>query len=262
MAVSYDTIGVDYAALGRPDPRIARRILDTLGTASKVLNVGAGTGSYEPADRQVVAIEPSEEMIRQRGPGTAPAIQGVAEKLPFADREFDASMAILTIHHWADKALGLSEMRRVTRGRIVIVTFDPAHPGTWLGDYLPQLRELDAEQMPPMEFYADHLRDVEASPLAVPRDCTDGFLYAYWARPEAYLDPRIRRGSSSFWALPDTEAGLASLQRDLESGEWDRRYGHLRDMDAFDVGYRLVLSTAPAGTEKSFDRSPAHERTA
>lgn len=248
MAVSYDTIGLDYAALRRPDPRIARRILDALGTAAKVLNVGAGTGSYEPADREVVAIEPSAEMIRQRGPGRAPAFQGVAEELPFVNAEFDASMAILTIHHWASPARGLSEMRRVTRGRIVILTFDPAHPGTWLGDYLPQLRELDARQMPPMGFYADHLGDVEASPLPVPRDCTDGFLYAYWARPEAYLDPRIRRGSSSFWALPDAEAGLASLHRDLESGEWDRRYGHLRDMDAFDAGYRLVWA-ALDGTE-------------
>lgn len=249
MAQPYDTIGVDYAALRRPDPRIARCILDALGTASRVLNVGAGTGSYEPADRQVIAVEPSQEMILQRAPGAAPAIQGVAEQLPFADGEFDASMAILTIHHWADQAQGLREMRRVTCGRIVILTFDPAHPGTWLGEYVPQLRELDARQMASMEFFADHLPNVEVSPLPVPHDCVDGFLYAYWARPEAYLDPRIRRGSSSFWVLPDAEGGIVRLGRDLESGEWDRQYGHLREMNAFDAGYRLVVSNASAGTE-------------
>jgi ubiquinone/menaquinone biosynthesis C-methylase UbiE len=239
---TYDSIGVDYSDLRRPDPRIAQRILEALGPASTVLNVGAGTGSYEPAGKQVTAIEPSAEMIRQRASATR-AIQGRAENLPFADQEFDASMAVLTVHHWADKAKGLKEMRRVTRGPVVILTFDPAHRGCWLTDYLPRLIELDEAQMPPLSDYAKWLGPVEISPVPVPKDCTDGFLYAYWRRPEAYLDPRIRRGSSSFWALEEVEQGLASLERDLESGAWERRHRHLLDLDELDTGYRLIKTT-------------------
>lgn len=240
MQATYDRIGVDYSDLRKPDPRIAQRILEALGPASSVLNVGAGTGSYEPAGKQVTAIEPSAEMIRQRSATTAPATQGRAESLPFSDGTFDASMAVLTVHHWEDQAKGLQEMRRVTRGPVVILTFDPAHRGCWLTDYLPQLIELDEAQMPPLSDYAKWLGPVEISPVPVPKDCTDGFLYAYWRRPEAYLDSRIRRGSSSFWALEDVEQGLASLAQDLESGAWERRYFDLLGLDELDVGYRLV----------------------
>lgn len=246
MQAAYDRIGIDYSALRKPDPRIAQRILDALGPAPTILNVGAGTGSYEPAGRQVTAIEPSAEMIRQRGPLAAPAIQGRAEELPFADDSFDASMAILTVHHWKDKAKGLQEMRRVTRGCIVILTFDPVHRGCWLTDYIPQLIALDEAQMPPLSHYAKWLGAVEISPVPIPKDCTDGFLYAYWRRPEAYLDPRIRQGSSSFWALEDVEQGLASLARDLESGSWEQRYRDLLDLDELDAGYRLVVSHGAA----------------
>lgn len=188
----------------------------------------------------MTAIEPSAEMIRQRGESAAPAIQGRAEELPFADRSFDASMAILTIHHWTDQAKGLREMRRVTRGPVAILTFDPAHLGCWLTDYLPQLIALDEQQMPPLDFYGEQLGAVEIAPVPIPKDCSDGFLYAYWRRPEAYLDPRIRRGSSSFWALEDVQHGLDRLAQDLESGAWARRYGYLLDLDELDVGYRLV----------------------
>lgn len=241
MDAKYDTIGLDYAALRKPDPRIARVIEAALGSADTVLNVGAGTGSYEPVDRTVTAIEPSIEMIRQR-PADAPrAIQASAKDLPFEDDTFDASMAILTIHHWPDKAAGLREMRRVTRGPIILLTFDPAHR-PWLTDYLPELIALDDAQMPRLSDYAEWLDPVEIAPVMVPHDCSDGFLYAYWRRPSAYLDPRIRSGSSSFWTLEGVENGIGKLRRDLETGEWAHRYADLATLDAYDAGYRLIVS--------------------
>jgi SAM-dependent methyltransferase len=241
MAAKYDSIGINYAELRRPEPRIAALIHQALGSARTVLNVGAGTGSYEPADRQVTAVEPSAEMIRKRGPDAAKAIQASADALPFDDGAFDAAMAILTIHHWPDKEAGLREIRRVTRGPIVLLTFDPA-ARPWLTDYLPQLVALDEKQMPALSDYARWLGPVQLTPVLVPHDCRDGFLYAYWRRPEAYLDARIRSGSSSFWAIADAEAGLQQLQQDLEKGEWQRRYGALLELDAYDAGYRLVIA--------------------
>ena len=244
MAARYDTIGINYAQLRRPDNRIANQIHRALGTATSVLNVGAGTGSYEPADRKVTAVEPSIEMIRKRPPSAAPCVQACAENLPFDDRSFDAAMAILTVHHWSDIGAGLREMRRVTRGPIVLLTFDPAcRP--WLTDYLPELAELDDLRMPAMSDYAEWLGTVAVEPVLIPHDCTDGFLYAYWRRPEAYLDERIRSGSSSFWALTDVDKGLERLSNDLETGKWDRSYGHLRSRDSYDAGYRLVIGTRP-----------------
>lgn len=241
MAARYDSIGANYAELRRPDPRIAAAIDRALGESETVLNVGAGTGSYEPADRRVVAVEPSIEMIRKRSPSAAPAVQASAEDLPFEDDAFDASMAILTVHHWTDKEAGLREMRRVTRGRIVLLTFDPAHR-PWLTNYLPQLAALDEAQMPPIADYERWLGRVEVTPVPVPHDCSDGFLYAYWRRPEAYLDSHIRSGSSSFWAIGDAEAGLKRLERDLDSGEWESRYAGLLAIDAYDAGYRLIVA--------------------
>lgn len=241
MSALYDRIGVNYAALRRPDPRIAKAIEAALGSAKTILNVGAGTGSYEPADRELIAVEPSLEMIRKRGPQAAPAIRATADRLPFADQSFDAAMAILTIHHWPDKQAGLREMRRVARGPLLLLTFDPAHR-PWLTDYLPQLARLDEAQMPRLSDYEKWLGQVRIAPLLVPHDCSDGFLYAYWRRPAAYLDPRIRSGSSSFWAIEDSQAGLNRLAQDLESGEWQRRYADLLAREEYDAGYRLVLS--------------------
>ena len=253
MPAKYDTIGRNYAALRRPDPRLARIIEAALGPARTVLNVGAGSGSYEPAGRAVIAVEPSREMIRKRPPAAAPAVQtqvvrATAQHLPFADDSFDAAMAILTLHHWPDQAAGLGEMRRVTRGRIVLLTCDPAHR-PWLTDYLPELAALDDAQMPAMADYARWLgRDgcdasVTITPVPVPHDCVDGFLYAYWRRPAAYLDPLLRSGSSSFWALGSAaDAGLDALRRDLDSGAWQRRYADLLALDAYDAGYRLVVA--------------------
>jgi SAM-dependent methyltransferase len=188
-----------------------------------------------------MAVEPSREMIGKRRPAAAKAIQACAENLPFDDRSFDASMAILTIHHWTDKEAGMREMRRVTRGRIVLLTFDPSYR-PWLTDYLPELAALDEAQMPTMSAYEQWLGSVQIAPVLVPHDCSDGFLYAYWRRPAAYLDARIRSGSSSFWAISNAEAGLQNLRRDLESGAWERRYAELLTLDAYDAGYRLVVA--------------------
>jgi SAM-dependent methyltransferase len=241
MTAKYDSIGINYDQLRKPDPRIAAAIQEALGQAETVLNVGAGTGSYEPIDRQVTAVEPSLEMIRQRSPSATKVMQASAEDLPFDDDAFDASMAILTVHHWSNKELGLREMRRVTRGRIVLLTFDPSHR-PWLTDYLPELATLDEAQMPTMSDYERWLGAVRVAPIPVPHDCSDGFLYAYWRRPEAYLDARIRSGSSSFSAIGSPETGLRRLRQDLETGEWERRYAELLSNDTYDAGYRLVVT--------------------
>ena len=150
MTALYDTIGIDYARLRRADPRIAAQIDHALAHARTVLNVGAGAGSYEPANRAVTALEPSAEMIAQRPPGAAPVVQGSAEAIPFADRSFDAVMGVLTIHHWPDQRGGIRELCRVARERVVLLTFDPqARP--WLTDYLPELVALDEAAMPSLD---------------------------------------------------------------------------------------------------------------
>lgn len=242
MEPYYDTIGLNYADLRKPDPRIKEMISIALGPAKTVLNVGAGAGSYEPTDRHVTAVEPSIEMIRQRPASDATVIQGFAEDLPFDDNTFDASMAILTIHHWVDQAKGIDEMRRVTRGNIVILTYDPDFRDFWLLDYLPELIALDDKQMPKLEAYQEWLGDVTTTPIPIPHDCTDGFLSAYWRRPRAYLDSKVRAAMSPFWALGDISDALKKLEHDLESGRWAERYNNLINLDTYDCGYRLVTT--------------------
>jgi SAM-dependent methyltransferase len=208
------------------------------------VNVGAGTGSYEPRNLEVVAVEPSETMIDQRPVGAAPVIRAYAEDLPFEDRSFDAAMAVLTDHHWADHARGLAEMMRVAR-RVVLFSWDPAtvYDGWVVRDYFPSAREL----IPDGYRFAHtlvRLGDARAESVPVPHDCLDGFLHAYWRRPEAYLSDEVRAGISVFAALKpaDAKEGVERLRRDLESGEWMRRHGHLMDLDELDLGYRLVVA--------------------
>lgn len=241
MTARYDRIGINYAALRQPDPRIEAAIHTALGDARTILNVGAGTGNYEPRGRKVTAVEPSPAMIARRSPYAAPVIRANADDLPFPDQSFDAAMAILTVHHWPDKAAGLREVRRVSRGRIVLLSFDPAHR-PWLTDYFPELAALDEAQMPALADYARWLGPVRIAPLPVPHDCRDGFLYAYWRRPQAYLDPRILSGSSSFWSIGNVEAGLHRLAADLDSGAWHRRHAQLLTQDSYDAGYRLIIT--------------------
>ncbi len=239
---AYDRIGIGYAARRRPDPRIAARITAALGPAQRVLNVGAGAGSYEPADRSMTAIEPSAEMIRQRPPSPANVMQGHAEALPFEDNSFDAAMAVLTVHHWSDQGRGLAEMRRVSRGRVVILTYDPAFRGFWLADYVPALVTLDDARMPAMADYTRWLGPVETTPVPIPHDCIDGFLCAFWRRPHAYLDPQVRSAMSSFAMVGDVTNAMARLASDLDDGSWQRRHADLMALDERDLGYRLIVS--------------------
>ena len=242
MASDYDIIGIDYARLRKADPRIAAAIISALGPARTIINVGAGAGSYEPAGRDITALEPSITMIRQRPASAARVVQGVAEALPFADACFDAAMAVLTIHHWTDPAKGLAEMRRVARGPVVILIYDPAFRGFWLADYVPELVSLDDAQMPPLSLCSDVLGPVTVTPVPIPHDCEDGFLCAWWRRPAAYLDPRVRAAMSSFARIGDVTPALARLTDDLADGGWMARYGHLMTRDSLDLGYRLVVA--------------------
>lgn len=250
MGADYDRIGIGYSGVRQPDPRIAARIEAALGNAHTVLNVGAGTGSYEPTDREVTAVEPSAEMIAQRPPGSAPVAQASAEGLPFDDDSFDVVMAILTDHHWRDRAAGFREMLRVARRRVVVLNADPGLAECfWLTrDYLPGLTGL----IPPRYRHTDHWRqelqrllgEVELRPVPVPADCRDGFYQAYWRRPRAYLDHEIRNGTSVFHLLPSPEvfAAMERLRRDLDDGAWEHRYASLRDQPDLDVGLRLVIA--------------------
>jgi ubiquinone/menaquinone biosynthesis C-methylase UbiE len=240
----YDTIGRTYAQARRADPRIATKILSALGDARTVVNVGAGTGNYEPGDRSVVAVEPSLTMIRQRRPDAAPAVQGVAEQLPFADGAFDAAMATLTVHHWSDQVAGLRELRRVA-ARQVILAFDPwTSGGYWLvDDYFPEYRALESEwNAPTPDDIGRHLHVQRVEVVPVPGDCTDGFGGAYWQRPEAHLDPVVRAGMSWLAQLDPSivERNVARLAAELADGRWDEKYGHLREQDSIDLGYRLI----------------------
>lgn len=241
--VDYDVFAEDYAVVRRPDPRIASAIWAALGAARIVLNVGAGTGSYEPSDRDVTAVEPFAEMIAARPVDAAPAIQGSAEALPFTDGSFDVAMAILSIHHWRDQDAGLAEMCRVAQ-RQVILTWDPGFADAlWLvRDYLPQIAALDRQLFRPIEEVVDALGGGEVQAVAVPHDCTDGFMCAYWRRPEAYLDPRVRGGISTFARMDPAEVGPAMerLRTDVDSGAFWTRHADLADRSSMDFGYRLI----------------------
>jgi SAM-dependent methyltransferase len=245
--VRYDAIGRGYSAYRRPDPRIATAVLDALGDAATVVNVGAGTGSYEPSDRPVIPVEPSTAMALQRDATRPPAVLGVAESLPLADGTADAAMAMLTMHHWADVDRGLAELARVARRRIVLLTIDTeVQAQMWLlRDYFPDIAERDGRTFPRIAHVAEHLdAPTRVVTVPVPANCTDGFGLAFWDRPEAVLDPGARAATSGFALLDKAREadGLARLARDLETGAWDRAYGHLRTLPALDVGLRLLVT--------------------
>jgi SAM-dependent methyltransferase len=238
----YERIGAGYTQRRRADHRLARAITQALDGAASVVNVGAGAGSYEPAGPGTVAVEPSATMIAQRRADGAPCVRGCAEALPFGDRTFDAGLAVLTIHHWSDWRAGLHELARVARRRLVLFTWDPESDGFWLvRDYLPGMLAADRRRFPDLGALRGALGDVQVARISIPHDCTDGFLGAYWRRPDAYLDASVRRSISSF-AREELAAGIARLARDLESGAWVRKYGHLLQRTELDIGYRLVVA--------------------
>jgi SAM-dependent methyltransferase len=241
----YDTIGRTYSSARRPDPRVGARISQALAGTQSVINVGAGTGSYEPP-QTVLAVEPSQVMIRQRPAGSAPVVQARAEQLPVADRAADAVMALLTMHHWSDPDAGLAELRRVARRRVVIFTWDQdVTREFWLlREYLPEAAAFDETRAMPLVRLADLLGGARIEPVLVPRDCTDGFAAAYWCRPEAYLDPAVRAGMSIL-AEPGDEVvrpGLRRLAADLAAGRWHENHRDLLGHEEFDAGYRLLIA--------------------
>lgn len=243
MTAVYDRIGIGYRDLRTPDPRIAAQLHAALGAAHTVVNVGAGAGSYEPAC-ELVAVEPSALMLSQRPLGSAPAIQAVAESLPFADMVFDASLAILTTHHWTDAQAGLAELVRVSR-RQVVLTWDAAFTASqfwFLTDYLPEAGERErglAEARTVLRTWPD----AQLQPVPIPWDCTDGFFAAYWRRPEAYLVPAVRASISGLALLaPElVDRAVRRLATDLDSGAWASRHADLLGLEELDCGYRLVV---------------------
>jgi SAM-dependent methyltransferase len=242
----YDRIGGQYRRGRREDPRIAARIRAALQDASPVVNVGAGSGSYEPRNRPVVAVEPSAVMLAQRPAGAAPAVRAVAEALPFGDGAFGAAMGVLTVHHWRDRGRGLAEMRRVSRGPVVLFLRDPqVAPLWWLHHYFPATARLEASRETTLGQVTQMLGGrLNVIPVPIPAHCTDGFNAAYWRRPRAYLDPQIWRPMSALALIPEADRadGMYRLQADLDSGEWDPRWGHLLALDELDLGYRVVTA--------------------
>jgi SAM-dependent methyltransferase len=244
----YDTVGRTYRATRQADPRVAAQIGQALADSGSVVNIGAGAGSYEPAET-IAAIEPSQIMIDQRPPGAAAAIRAAAEHVPLRDNCTDAALAVLTVHHWADLAAGIAEMRRIARYRLVLLTWDADVIGQkfWLlSEYLPEARAADAALAVPVQRLTSLLADPVMTPVPVPHDCTDGFGAAFWRRPYAYLDPAVRAGMSLFTKTGPSmiEAGLARLAADLRSGRWQREHAGLLELTQLDVGYRLITARA------------------
>ena len=244
--VNYGEIGSSYSRYRQPDPVIEAQIHRALGDSATVLNVGAGAGSYEPVDRAVTAVEPSASMRAQRPKHLATAIDAVAEDLPFEDGHFDASMASVTVHQWSDLEKGLAEMRRVTRGRIVLLVCDPALMHEyWLNDYIPEVREAEARRFPAIERLTSALGpEAWVEPVPIPFDCRDGFNEAYYGRPEMFLEDDARLACSSWSLVPKAavERFVGALASDLASGAWDKKYGHWRSEPFFNGPLRLVVA--------------------
>lgn len=246
-SAAYDLLGRGYALHRCPDPRIAAKVDEALGEARSVLNVGAGTGSYEPRDRQVLAVEPSAVMIAQRPVGAPPAIRAEAEALPLPNRSFDAAMALLTVHHWSDWRAGLAELSRVTSDRVVVLAADARQAcDFWLvHDYLPELEAVH-RRFPPLTDQAGALGSPTEIVVDIPHDCKDGFLGAYWRRPHAFLNPDVRAATSVFAHLEPAvvDRAVRSLRQDLSTGRWMDRNRSLLDLESLDLGYRILVQRA------------------
>ena len=244
----YDEIGTSYTRTRRADPRVAAQIHAALGDARRVVNIGAGAGSYEPADRDVTAVEPSPTMIAQRPANAAPVVRAFAESLPFRDSAFDAALAIFTVHHWRDTQRGLREMARVAR-RQVILSYDAVvELQFWLvEDYFPEMAALDEQSTGYTSEAIAEVIDVQrVETVMVPADCIDGFAACFWNRPEAYVDPVVQAGISGLARLDADVRARATehLRADLASGAWDARHGYLRTLHEHDFGYRLIVAGA------------------
>ncbi len=245
-SIDYDRHAPSYPSQRRADARIAERVHAALGSARTVLNVGAGSGSYEPEDRWVLAVEPSAGMRAQRPRRLAPAIDARAEALPLDDDSVEAAMAMVTIHHWSEPLAGLRELRRVARGAVVVLTFDiDALADFWmLSDYLPEALADDRGRFPTIAQVTEALGGAHVESIPIPADCTDGFFEAYYARPEAYLDEAVRAAQSVWPRLPPgvEQRAIAALSGDLTSSAWEARHSHLRSLAEYDGALRLIVS--------------------
>lgn len=243
MKAIYDNIGINYSGTRRTDPRIAEQLYAELEGATRIVNIGAGTGSYEPENVDLVAVEPSSEMISQRKVGSYRAEQSFAEKLPFADKSFSHAMTILSMHHWEDRERAFREINRVATEKFVALTWDPKSEPFWLTrDYFPEIHETDKSIFPDLEEINEHFDDIKMRPLRIPSDCQDGFFAAFWKRPEAYLDPRVRQATSPFSKVKNLSEGLQRLEADLASGAWVKKNHAIMRLSSLDVGYRIITA--------------------
>lgn len=241
----YDRIGRTYAQFRHTEPTWHHELTDALGDARRVLNVGAGTGNYEALGAEVIALEPSRVMIDQRHPDAAPCVQGVAEYLPFADNAFDATMGVLTMHHWSDLERAFADLNRLAPRHVYTVYDTTFARDFWLLDYFPETRVDPMEVNAPTPALLGRYFDVvDVRTLWVPRACSEGFAAASWARPHDYLDPEMQQAISLLALQPPEvlERGTAALRADLESGRWHERYPDIVHLKRADFGYRLVIA--------------------
>ena len=239
----YESIGTGYNYTRCTDPDVYAQLAPTWSGATRILNVGAGSGSYEPQNVPVVAVEPSRKMIAQRPTQAHPSVCSYAETLPFGDHVFSHCLSVLTLHHWHDRAAAYAEIKRVTQKRFITLTWDPDAPSFWLTeDYFPEILAADRQIFPTMDELAEHFGDIKIIPMLIPAACQDGFFAAFWKRPQAYLDPEVRRAMSPFAKRADNDPGTQRLQQDLADGTWAAKYTALESLQHFDAGYRIVYA--------------------
>lgn len=248
MEPIYDDIGVDYAVTRSTDPRIAAQLYVELQGATRIVNIGAGAGSYEPENVDLVAVEPSAKMIAQRKHGSHPVEQAFAEALPFADNSFSHAMTVLSMHHWTDRPRAFNEINRVATDKFVALTWNPDADPFWLTrDYFPEIHEMDRPIFPALEEFKLHFDEVQMRPLQIPSDCQDGFFAAFWKRPEAYLRQEVRQAMSPFSKVKNLAAGLQKLEEDLAIGAWAKKNQAILDLSSLDVGYVLISAKVRNG---------------
>lgn len=241
MDAIYDDIGINYSVTRCTDPKIAQQLYDELQGAARIVNIGAGTGSYEPGNVELVAVEPSAEMISQRKLGSHRVERAFAEKLPFENSSFSHAMTVLSMHHWEDRERAFSEINRVVTGKFVAITWDPKSDPFWLTrDYFPEIYEKDKCIFPELEIFNEYFDAVSIIPLPIPSDCKDGLLAAYWKRPEAYLSSEVRQSTSAFSKTKCLSEGLQKLEDDLASGVWVKNNHTILNSSSLDVGYRII----------------------
>ena len=241
MEAIYDDIGINYSVGRCTDPEIARQLFSELEGAARIVNIGAGTGSYEPEHANLIAVEPSSRMISQRKTGCHPVEQAFAEKLPFENNSFSHAMTVLSMHHWENRTLAFREINRVATEKFVAITWDPGSDPFWLTrDYFPEIYRTDQRIFPSLEELKEHFDDVKVNPLPIPADCKDGVLAAFWKRPRAYLSGGVRRSMSSFSKLKNLSQGLQRLEHDLASGAWEKNNHAILKQSSIDAGYRLI----------------------